>query len=90
VINNDLQRELEIAEGRVERLKRALAAAPCSEVGHRWEFRGGCNVGCEEMDKDCSCSVSVHECSVCGDCDYGQNPEREEVLKRCAETGCGN
>lgn len=85
-----LQAELEAAEARVAQIKRALTAAPCSEVGHRWRFMGGRNVGCEDMGKDCSCSVSVHECEVCGDCDYGDNPEHAEVLARCREYGCGN
>lgn len=51
------------------------------EQGHDWVFLGGCNAGC---DKDCACSVPVHECSRCGDCDYGQNDEAKDVRSNCA------
>lgn len=86
----DLHEQLLEAEARVALIKRSLAAAPCIEVGHRWKFLGGRNVGCEEMGKDCSCSTSVHECEACGDCDYGDTPEQAEVIARCKEFGCGN
>lgn len=53
----------------------------CSEA-HDWKSRGGCNAGCH---KDCQCSVPVHECTRCGDCDYGQNEEADEVRRECRE-----
>jgi hypothetical protein len=37
------------------------------------------------MDRDCSCSVPVHECAVCGDCDYGDNPEADQTVRRCLQ-----
>lgn len=52
----------------------------CSAQGHDWKSRGGCNAGC---DDDCACSVPVHECTRCGDCDYGDNEEAEEVRRDC-------
>jgi len=73
--------EIEAAEAHLERLKRQAVAATCAEVGHRWKFIGGSNAGCCD---ECDCSVSVHECEVCRDCDYGE-PERETVIKDCAE-----
>lgn len=51
----------------------------CSK-GHTWVSRGGCNAGC---DDDCACSVPVHECAHCGDCDYGQNEEADEIRANC-------
>lgn len=51
----------------------------CSK-GHTWVFYGGCNAGC---DDDCACSVPVHKCAHCGDYDYGQNEEAEEVRRDC-------
>lgn len=52
------------------------------EAGHEWRHVGGCNAGCHE---DCSCSVPVHECARCGDCDYGDNPEADAKRAACAE-----
>ena len=51
---------------------------PCGVLGHKWVFVGGANCGCE----DGGCSVPVHECH-CGDCDYGDNAEADEIRKRC-------
>jgi hypothetical protein len=55
---------------------------PCAVLGHRWKFLGGANAGC---GPGCGCSVPVHVCEVCGDCDYGDNAEADEVKQRCAE-----
>lgn len=55
----------------------------CAVLGHRWQFVGGRNAGCERGDY-CSCSVPVHECE-CGDCDYGDNPEADEIMADCRE-----
>lgn len=49
-------------------------------AAHDWKSRGGCNAGCS---KDCACSVPVHECTRCGDCDYGINAEAIEIRKHC-------
>lgn len=72
--------QLEAAQAEVERIKRQIAGAPCVEVGHRWKHIGGCNAGC---DPDCYCSIPVHKCEVCGQCDYGDNAEAREVLAEC-------
>lgn len=51
------------------------------ERGHDMQSTGGCNAGC---DPDCGCSVPVHRCTRCGDCDYGENPEAIEIRQACA------
>lgn len=55
------------------------------EAGHDMQSIGGCNAGC---DPDCSCSVPVHTCTRCGDCDYGKNEEADRIRARCAEDWC--
>lgn len=55
----------------------------CEARGHDWVSIGGCNAGCE-VDW-CCCSIPVHECSRCGDCDYGENEEAQKTKRRCAE-----
>lgn len=47
---------------------------------HDWQHIGGCNAGC---DPYCNCSIPVHECARCGDCDYGRNPEADDVRAEC-------
>lgn len=79
----NLAKQIEDAEAEVARLKRLAAQATCRELGrHDMVFLGGANCGCE----DGSCSVPVHECSRCGDCDYGDNYEAKETRRRCAES----
>jgi hypothetical protein len=82
----DLRRELEEAEARAAALRRKIAAASCHEVGHRWKFIGGRNCCCEavEVGEHGGCSVPVHECAVCGDCDYGDNEEADDIRAACA------
>lgn len=55
---------------------------PCHILGHKWAFRGGAWCGCEGG----SCSVPVHECEACGDCDYGDNDEAIEKRRVCVES----
>jgi hypothetical protein len=57
---------------------------PCRE--HFWQFIGGRNACCQLGD-DCHCSVPVHRCRACGDYDYGDNDEADQVRTRCAELG---
>lgn len=59
----------------------AGAAHPCSIFGHKWVYRGGAPCGCE----DGQCSVPVHECVACGDWDYGESEEAEEIRAECDE-----
>lgn len=73
--------EIAEAEAKLAELRRRAATATCAEVGHRWKTVGGRNAGCSP---DCSCSVTVSECEVCGDCDYGE-PEEAYVIADCAE-----
>lgn len=77
-----LTEQLEAAQAEVERIKREIAGAPCAEVGHRWKHIGGSNAGCDPW---CCCSVPVHKCAVCGDCDYGDNAEAREIRTGCTK-----
>ncbi len=77
-----LKEEIEEAENRLAQLRLREASATCAEVGHRWEPVGGSNAGC---DDECSCSVAVYSCKVCGDCDYGE-PDRPQVIAACLAT----
>lgn len=54
---------------------------PCHILGHVWRHIGGANCGCE----DGNCSVPIHECMACGDCDYGDNDDATETRRVCAE-----
>jgi len=79
----DLAERLQAAKDEVARLERLAGAATCREMGaHDWKFEGGCNAGCDEH---CGCSVDVHVCKRCGDCDYGDTPEADEIRRKCAE-----
>ena len=79
----DLRERLETAEAEVAALKRQIAGASCQEVGHDWQFYGGKNAGCCDW---CDCSVPVYRCSKCGDFDYGENDEAEQIRRECADT----
>lgn len=56
---------------------------PCAVLWHKWRQIGGSWCGCHEH---ASCSVPVHECEACGDCDYGENDEADEIRVRCKQT----
>jgi len=61
---------------------------PCNVLGHKWRHVGGAWCGCEGRDSagdrwSGSCSVPVHECEGCGDCDYGDNAEARETRIEC-------
>jgi hypothetical protein len=76
-----LGEQLDEARATVARLEREAAQATCVQLGrHTWVCIGGCNAGC---GLDCSCSVPVHKCSVCKDCDYGENAEASEIRAKC-------
>jgi|GEM_PF-3863899 len=79
----DLQAELEKAEAEAARIRRAIAAGPCQEYGHDWKSIGGCNAGCGY--EFCCCSVPVSVCTKCGDCDYGETPEADQIRADCEE-----
>ena len=74
--------ELAKVEAHAAALRREIAAGPCREYGHDWQFFGGRNAGCGD---GCQCSVSVHVCRKCGDCDYGENAEAIAIMAACAE-----
>jgi hypothetical protein len=78
-----------ISEEEFHRLKEAAGEgvkrgdfAHCREHGHTWKFIGGKNAGC---GRDCGCSVDVHECIICGDCDYGDTEQADDIRKSCAD-----
>lgn len=52
------------------------------EGGHDMKHIGGCNAGCDEH---CICSVPVHACTRCKDCDYGENDEAKQIIAACVE-----
>ena len=54
----------------------------CAVLGHVWTFVGGKSCDCAPMNGNC-CSIPVYECSACGDCDYGENPEAAEIRLEC-------
>jgi hypothetical protein len=54
---------------------------PCSVLGHKWQFMGGASCGCS----DGGCSVPVCECEVCGDCDYGDSAEADQIRSECRD-----
>lgn len=55
---------------------------PCSILGHKWRHIGGRWCGCKDTET-CGCSVPVHECDACGDCDYGENDEARWIITKC-------
>jgi len=75
--------DLAEAEARVFALKRQIATGPCIEFGHDWKHIGGTNACCSRGG-DCVCSVPVHECAKCGDCDYGDNEEAADTIIGCS------
>lgn len=85
-----LEDQLADAEARVEEIKRQIRTGPCATNGHDWKHIGGCNASCPRAETgDCVCSVPVHVCSKCGDCDYGQNQEADEKRANCAAERAG-
>jgi hypothetical protein len=83
---SELEDRLEVARAEVARIEREIAQGPCREHGHDWQSYGGCNAGCSP---DCCCSVPVNACTKCGDCDYGDNDEADQVRKNCKELNDG-
>ena len=57
-----------------------------NECNHNWVFAGGANP-CSN-DGCCDCSVSVYECSKCGDCDYGEGIDGLGVEKKAIIDEC--
>lgn len=85
----DLHQQLEDAKAKVRRIERQIATGECFRYGHDWKHVGGCNASCVLAETgDCGCSVPVHVCTKCGDCDYGQNAEADEKRQRCMEDRC--
>lgn len=75
--------KLETAKAEVAKLEREAAQMTCSERGyHRWKSIGGANCGCH---RNAACSVPVHKCEDCGDCDYGENAAANATRVHCAE-----
>lgn len=72
--------QIDEARAALERLERQAQSATCADLGHDWRCLGGANCGCHEH---ACCSVPVHECARCKDCDYGDNREAREIRDRC-------
>ena len=53
----------------------------CALLGHQWKFIG-CMACC--CNGEGECSLPVHECEACGDCDYGENQHAEDARADCA------
>lgn len=76
-----LANEIKDAESNLAALKRQYQKSSCIERGScNMQHLGGKNAGCGD---DCSCSVPVHVCSVCGDSDYGDNSEAKQTIEDC-------
>ena len=86
-----LSDQLEAARAEVARLERIAATAACRELGCDMQSFGGANCGCVFEDDEGlmtwpgSCSVPVLKCTRCGDYDYGDNAEAEEIRARCRD-----
>lgn len=78
----ELARKIEEARANLAALEQAAQHATCRELGHDWHSCGGANAGCGHPG--CSCSVPVHECRRCGDCDYGDNEWAKKTRADCA------
>lgn len=62
-------------------MKRDILFLHCQD-GHDWVFKGGRACDCEDVCGN-GCSIPVHECSRCGDCDYGENEDAQQVKRDC-------
>lgn len=60
-------------------------AQTCAAFGHAWRHLGGKACDCEFDDGVGCCSVPVHECATCGDCDYGDNEWAAKTREECKE-----
>ena len=79
-----LRDDLAEVEARADAIRRKIAAeTSCAVRGHRWKHIGGKNAGCHK-GIDCHCSIPVHACRDCGDCDYGHNAEADKTMRQCA------
>ncbi len=58
------------------------------QAGHEWVFEGGRSCNCGHTLGHCS--LPVHRCAKCGDYDYGDNAEADEIMARCAEEDADN
>ena len=72
---------LDKARAEVARLERQALSATCAEIGHDWQMMGGVN--CQTAGGCGDCSVAVHECSRCKDCDYGESDEANRQVEAC-------
>jgi hypothetical protein len=78
-----LTEQIEAAKAEVARLERIAATATCRELGCDMKSFGGCCASCDDRQDTCICSVPVHKCTRCGDCDYGENEEAERIRADC-------
>lgn len=81
---DDLLDRLATLEAEASAVRRQIAQGPCVQYGHTWKSIGGANAGCGDA---CCCSVPVHVCAKCGDCDYGDSDEAREIRSDCLAAG---
>lgn len=82
-MTGELARQIEEAEAHLFQLRQRAATASCHDLGHDWRLEGGKNAYC--CDEGCGCYVPVYTCNRCGNCDYGDNEEAEEIMAKCSE-----
>lgn len=59
----------------------------CAIDGHAWRFIGCRSCCCARSDGGTGgCSLPVHKCDTCGDCDYGENDEAARIVDKCFGT----
>lgn len=77
-----IERRIKATQDQLAYLRRLKQGNDCRVIGHDMKFIGGSNAGCDLGDA-CTCSVPVHECSRCKDCDYGENQEAHDIRANC-------
>lgn len=77
-----LQGKLDVLKEKLARRTQRELVAICRRIGCDMQSIGGCNAGCHD---DCACSVPVLKCLRCGDCDYGENDEADQIRRQCAD-----
>jgi hypothetical protein len=79
----------DMSRGPTTMSKRDILWLGCYSGRHEWRHIGGRNACCRDDPANCGCSVPVHECAKCGDCDYGDNAEADQVRAECQRDASG-
>lgn len=63
----------------------ALAQLACAQGDHRWKSIGAAACCCDLGDGIYGeCSLPVNVCEECGDCDYGDSVDSDNIRANCA------